>query len=69
MNMKTFEIQCRNNSDARRMGAFQIAVSGGTKVKHVGGKRVTGLVTDETKLKAWCEARFEVDSYTIKESE
>lgn len=61
---KTFELKCRNNADARRMGSRQIRVPGAQSVTHTGGKNVRVISCAPDTTKAWLDKAFEVDSYT-----
>jgi hypothetical protein len=63
--MATIIVKCRNNADARRMGAGQIKVPGASAVKHTGAKnvKIESSAVDTTKL--WLDAAYEVDSYEV----
>jgi hypothetical protein len=63
--MTTYTVKCRNNADARRLGAGQIKASGASKVVHTGGKnvRIESVAADTTRV--WLDAAFEIDSYEV----
>ena len=65
--MTTYTAKCRNNADARRLGAGQIKVPGAAKIVHTGGKnvRIESVAADTTRT--WLDAAFEIDCYETAE--
>jgi hypothetical protein len=54
--------RCRNNADARRIGAGQVRVPGG-KARHTGGHMIKIETYNSEVTKAWLDKAHEIESY------
>lgn len=64
--MATIVARCRNNADARRIGAHQIGIPGADSVKHTGGHMIKIETEAVDTTKHWLDSAFEIDSYEVQ---